>query len=79
MANGKIEFKLAEPDLEEDPDHDPEDDLQVAYLSLPDHPAVRVAGRGKMARLSDLIDYEGADIFLDFDAAGRLIGIEVLA
>lgn len=32
----------------------------------------------KMVRLSDLIDYEGADIFMDF-VDGRLIGIDILA
>ncbi|ATQ73288.1 hypothetical protein CR152_01280 [Massilia violaceinigra] len=80
MANGKIELKIAESDLEEDPDCDPEEDSPVAYLSLPDHPAENTPGCVKKTlRLSDLVDYEGADIYMDFDAAGRLIGIEILA
>lgn len=79
MAKGKIEFKLAEHDLEEDPDYDPENDPPIAYVSLPDHPGEGTSGCvQKMVRLSDLIDYEGADIFMDF-ADGRLIGIEILA
>ncbi|MDQ1920457.1 hypothetical protein [Massilia pseudoviolaceinigra] len=73
MANGKIELKIAETDLDEDPDHDPEEDSPVAYLSLPDHPGENTSGCvKKMVRLYDLIDYEGADIYMDFDAAGRL-------
>ncbi|MDM5179105.1 DUF2283 domain-containing protein [Massilia sp. DJPM01] len=76
---GKIELKISEADLEEDPDYDPEVDGQIAYLSLPDHPAEGRSGCvKKMLRLSDLIAYEGADIYMDFDAAGRLIGIEIL-
>lgn len=80
MANGKIELKLSEPDPDLAPDDDPEEDPPVAYLSLPDHPGEKgMSGCVmKMVRLSDLIDYEGADIFMDF-ADGRLIGIEVLA
>lgn len=53
----------------------------ASYLTLPHHP-----GRGTTGcvtntiPLDQLIDgYEGPDINLDFDAKGRLIGIEVLA
>ena len=87
MANGKIEFKLAETDLVEDPEagpdhpqYDPDDNPPLAYVSLPDHPGEKSPAGAvrKMVRLSDLIDYEGADIFMDF-VDGRLIGIEILA
>lgn len=72
-------MKIAETDLQEDPEYDPEDDSLVAYLSLPDHPGENTSGCvKKMVRLSDLIDYQGVDIYMDFDAAGRLIGIEIL-
>ncbi|WP_054265321.1 DUF2283 domain-containing protein [Massilia antarctica] len=71
-------MKISEPDLQEDPDYDPEVDGQAAYLRLPDHPAENISGYvKKTVRLSDLIDYEGADIYMDFDLAGRLIGIEI--
>jgi hypothetical protein len=54
------------------------DDHDVAYLYLPGH-----AGRGtpavaKQVRLSSLLTYKGPDLFLDFDADGQLVGVEVL-
>ncbi|NPV21101.1 DUF2283 domain-containing protein [Bradyrhizobium aeschynomenes] len=56
------------------------DDPNVAYLTLPDHPGAGTKGcAARQVRLSDLISYIGADIILDLDADGRLIGIEVLA
>ncbi|NHZ95079.1 hypothetical protein [Massilia sp. CCM 8734] len=76
MPNGKFELTVCDPDPAEDPDNDPEVDRPPAYLRLPDHP-----GKGTpvttTVRLSDLIAYEGADVFMDF-LDGRLIGIEVL-
>ncbi len=76
MPNGKFELTVCHPDPAEDPDYDPEVDLPLAYLSLPDH-----AGAGSpvttTVRLSDLMKYEGADVFMDF-VDGRLVGIEVL-
>jgi len=58
-----------------------EDDPDVAYLALPEHP-----GRGtygvtcKQVRLLELIPgYRGPDIYLDFNNADVLIGIEILA
>lgn len=53
----------------------------ASYLTLPYHP-----GRGTSGCVANTIPldqilegYEGPDINLDFDAKGRLIGIEVLA
>ena len=69
MANGRIDFALGS---EED----------VAYISLPDHPGVGIVPgvTKKQLRLRDLVgDYEGPDLYLDFDKENRLIGIEILA
>lgn len=65
---GKIELKVS------DDDHD------VAYVSLPDHPGAGTSGCVKktLRLLEHIPDYEGADIMLDFDADNRLIGIEIL-
>lgn len=53
----------------------------ASYLTLPDHP-----GRGAKGCVANSIPldqviegYEGPDVVLDFDANGRLIGIEILA
>lgn len=61
--------------------HSSGDDPKVAYVSLPEHP-----GRGqggivkKVVQLYEVIDgYKGAQINLDFDKDGVLIGIEILA
>jgi hypothetical protein len=57
-----------------------EDDENVAYLALLDHP-----GRGepgvvaKQIRLRDLVEYSGPDLYLDFDKNGNLFGVEILA
>lgn len=57
-----------------------EDDRDVAYVLLPGHPGTgSKACVAKQVRLSDLISYVGTDIYLDFDARGCLIGIEILA
>jgi len=70
MANGKIELKVSE----EDP--------LVAYLSLPAHPP-RDQSWGCAVRTIRLIElmpeHKGADIIMDFDADGQIIGIEILA
>jgi hypothetical protein len=56
-----------------------DDDDEVGYLVLPGHP-----GQGtpravaKRVRLKDLVTYTGADIHLDFDKDGKLIGLEIL-
>jgi hypothetical protein len=43
------------------------------------HPGEGVAGAAvRTQRLSDLLKYEGPDVNLDLDAAGRLIGIEIV-
>ena len=57
-----------------------EDDPDVGYLKLPAHPGAGTTGAVKKTiRLSDLIEnYKGADINLDFDDAGELIGVEIL-
>lgn len=56
-----------------------EDDDEMAYLFLPDHPKKTIPGIvKKQTRLSDLIDdYKGPDIYLDFNADGTIIGIEI--
>jgi uncharacterized protein YuzE len=57
-----------------------EDDQDVAYITLPGHPGIGTKNAtAKQVRLSDLLSYVGADIFLDLDTDGRLIGIEILA
>ena len=68
MANGKIELKISRGEGD------------VAYISLPDHPAKPVSGVVvKTLRLIELCgSYKGPDVYLDFDKDNRLIGIEVL-
>jgi len=68
MANGKIEFTISS------------EYSDVAYVSLPAHP-----GKGKQGivprqvRLCDLLsEYDGPDIFFDFNASNQLLGIEVV-
>ena len=57
-----------------------EDDENVAYVLLPDHPGTGAKGAvARQTRLLDVLKYAGPDIYLDFDKEGRLIGIEVLA
>jgi hypothetical protein len=77
MAMGRIELHVAQDD-EVDEETESVDD--VAYVSLPAHP-----GRGKpgvvakQVRLRDIIgDHGRADIYLDFDKNGQLIGLEIL-
>lgn len=59
------------------PDHP---DAEVAYVTLPDHPGDGTPGCVKrMERLFDLIgDYNGPDVYFDFDENNTLIGIELL-
>lgn len=69
MANGKIELKVSE------------EDFGVAYVSLSAHPVGGVAvGCAKQTiRLADVApQISGADIYLDLNADGELIGIEIL-
>ena len=56
------------------------DDENVAYVKLPDHPGQGVQGVvTKQLRLRELCgNYNGPDIFLDFDKKNCLIGIEIL-
>ena len=57
---------------------DSEDDV-VAYLMLPDHPGEGVATVAKNVRLRDLVgDYNGPDLYFDFDASNTLVGVEIL-
>lgn len=68
MANGKFELNVSGGDSD------------VAYLSLPADPG---RGRGgivvKQIRLRDLQgDYEGPDVYLDFDKENRLLGMEII-
>lgn len=56
-----------------------DDDQDMAYLILPGHPGVGTKkAAAKQVRLSDLLPYVGADIYLDLDVDGQLIGIEIL-
>jgi len=51
----------------------------AAYLYLPNHPASPACVAG-IVRLSSLMpDYKGPDIVFDLDAAGTIIGIEILS
>ncbi len=66
--NNDINFKLSE------------DDEAVAYLMLPGHSGAGIFGAvAKQVQLSTILDYKGADIYLDLDENGRLVGIEILA
>lgn len=57
-----------------------DDDKDVAYLALPDHPGRGTPGVAvKQMRLRDLTPYSGPDLYFDFDKDGQLIGIEILA
>jgi len=56
------------------------DDADVAYLFLPGHPGAGTRGSVASQKcLSDILRYSGADLYLDFDEGGRLIGVEILA
>jgi len=56
-----------------------DDDQDVAYLYLPGHPENLTCGCVvKQIRLSDVVAYVGPDLYLDLDASGRLIGLEIL-
>ncbi len=56
-----------------------DDDPEMAYLYLPNHPKQIVPGIvKKQVRMADLIEgYKGPDIYLDFDASGTIIGLEI--
>ena len=58
-----------------------EDDPDVAYLFLPDHPGAGVPNVvGKQVSLDKLVNgYSGPDVYLDFGQDGKLIGMEILA
>ena len=57
-----------------------EDDPDVAYLQLPDHPGEETYNAvAKTFRLLEVIpNYKGPDIYLDFGHDEKLIGIEIL-
>ncbi|ASW01032.1 MULTISPECIES: DUF2283 domain-containing protein [Paraburkholderia] len=56
------------------------EDGDVAYLSLPDHPGKGSPGVvAKQISLHSIIkEYKGPEIYLDFDKNGVLIGMEFL-
>lgn len=57
-----------------------DDDEDVAYLMLPDHPGDQHGVVKKTINLRSAIGaYSGPDINLDFDSDNVLIGIEILA
>jgi hypothetical protein len=56
------------------------DDEDVAYLMLPGHVGAGTPGAVvRQIRLSTIVEYKGADIYLDFDKNDCLVGIEILA
>ena len=56
-----------------------DDDDGVGYLALPGHPGPGTPRAvAKQVKLKDLVIYGGADIHLDFDKDGNLIGLEIL-
>ena len=66
MAYGKIELTVSEDD-------------EVGYLSLPAHPGTKTGVVKNCIELRHLVaDYKGPELVLDFDAAGVLIGVEIL-
>lgn len=69
MLENKIELKVSE------------DDSDIAYLRLPDHPGIGIPNVvAKQVCLREIIQsYKGPDIYLDFSQDGKLIGIEILA
>lgn len=69
MSEKKIQLKVSE------------DDLDVAYLTLPNHPGPGLPGVvAEQKILGELIHgYKGPEIYLDFDRNGCLIGIEIIA
>jgi uncharacterized protein YuzE len=58
--------------------HEGED--TVAYLELRDYPLIPTPGVSKRTvNVHELIEnYDGPSLFIDFDADGKAIGIEVL-
>ena len=68
MSKGKIELAVSE-----------DDDDEVAYLSLPQHPGSIAGVVKKSIHLRDVMGaYEGPDLVLDFDERNVLIGVEIL-
>ena len=56
-----------------------EDDEDVGYVFLPEHPRSGVGVVKKTIELRQLVpDLKGPDVNLDFDADGVLIGIEII-
>ena len=57
-----------------------QDDEDVAYLKLPDHPGSRSGVVKKTVRLREVLgEYTGPDLNFDFDESNVLIGVEILA
>ncbi|PPE56230.1 hypothetical protein F157LOC_04159 [Pectobacterium brasiliense] len=56
------------------------DDGDVAYLVLPNHPGKGKLGVAvKQVALQSIIEnYQGPEIYLDFDRDGNIIGMEFL-
>ncbi|MEX3012086.1 DUF2283 domain-containing protein [Hoeflea sp. TYP-13] len=57
------------------------DTPNIAYLALPAHPGIGTHGAVKKTLcLAEFISgYQGAEVNLDFDEFGELIGIEILS
>ncbi|SEW27877.1 hypothetical protein SAMN05421841_1981 [Chryseobacterium wanjuense] len=55
-----------------------EDDESVGYVYLPNELDEEKKKVKKTINLSDVIDYEGVPIYLDFNEDGVLLGIEIV-
>ena len=57
------------------------DDQGLGYLYLPNHPGAGNYGVvKKQLKLADVVsDYKGPDVYLDFNDANELIGIEIIS
>ncbi len=53
-------------------------DDKIAYIELPGYPRGRDLKISRSLRLVDLIGkYDGPELIMDFDADGRLVGLDV--
>jgi hypothetical protein len=51
---------------------------EVAYVDLSGKTGDAKPKTARQIRLCDLVSYQGADVYLDLDADGNLLGIEIL-
>ena len=67
MTQAKMRLSISEDD----------EGVGYLYLSIPDR-LVASSKVQRQIRLSDILSYEGAEIYLDLDGKGRLVGMEIL-